>query len=121
MHPSHLPQQELKLKDKECERLSKVREQLEQELEELTASLFEVPPSSFSHHFLKLSSLPTPESLPQRTSTAVSPPTASSFPLLFFLTGKLRRAASRAPQELVPAPGEGLHAFLSPPHSCMVT
>lgn len=51
-HPSPFPQQELKLKDKECERLSKVREQLEQELEELTASLFEVPPSSFSHHFL---------------------------------------------------------------------
>lgn len=35
--------QELKLKDEECERLSKVREQLERELEELTASLFEVP------------------------------------------------------------------------------
>lgn len=51
-HPSPLPQQELKLKDKECERLSKVREQLEQELEELTASLFEVPPSSFSYRFL---------------------------------------------------------------------
>lgn len=34
--------QELKLKDKECERLSQVRNQLEQELEELTASLFEV-------------------------------------------------------------------------------
>lgn len=34
--------QELKLKDEECERLSKVREQLELELEELTASLFEV-------------------------------------------------------------------------------
>ncbi|CAN9499387.1 unnamed protein product [Ophioblennius macclurei] len=33
---------ELKLKDKECERLSQVRNQLEQELEELTASLFEV-------------------------------------------------------------------------------
>uniref|UniRef100_A0A3B4VAT9 RAB3A interacting protein like 1 n=1 Tax=Seriola dumerili TaxID=41447 RepID=A0A3B4VAT9_SERDU len=33
--------QELKLKDKECERLSQVRNQLEQELEELTASLFE--------------------------------------------------------------------------------
>ncbi|XP_060118787.1 guanine nucleotide exchange factor for Rab-3A-like isoform X3 [Heteronotia binoei] len=32
---------ELKLKDEECEKLSKVREQLEQELEELTASLFE--------------------------------------------------------------------------------
>ncbi|CAL9696959.1 unnamed protein product [Knipowitschia caucasica] len=32
---------ELKLKDKECERLSQVRDQLEQELEELTASLFE--------------------------------------------------------------------------------
>lgn len=36
------PPQELKLKDEECERLSKVREQLERELEELTASLFEV-------------------------------------------------------------------------------
>ncbi|XP_028810760.1 rab-3A-interacting protein isoform X1 [Denticeps clupeoides] len=34
-------QQELKLKDEECERLSKVRDQLGQELEELTASLFE--------------------------------------------------------------------------------
>ncbi|XP_064423397.1 guanine nucleotide exchange factor for Rab-3A isoform X2 [Latimeria chalumnae] len=34
-------QKELKLKDEECERLSKVRDQLEQELEELTASLFE--------------------------------------------------------------------------------
>ncbi|XP_029438449.1 guanine nucleotide exchange factor for Rab-3A isoform X1 [Rhinatrema bivittatum] len=34
-------QKELKLKDEECERLSKVRAQLEQELEELTASLFE--------------------------------------------------------------------------------
>lgn len=34
--------QELRLKDEECERLSKVREQLERELEELTASLFEV-------------------------------------------------------------------------------
>lgn len=34
--------QELKLKDKECERLAQVRNQLEQELEELTASLFEV-------------------------------------------------------------------------------
>lgn len=35
-------QRELKLKDEECERLSKVRDQLGQELEELTASLFEV-------------------------------------------------------------------------------
>lgn len=34
--------QELKLKDIECERLSQVRNQLEQELEELTASLFVV-------------------------------------------------------------------------------
>nr|XP_046209514.1 guanine nucleotide exchange factor for Rab-3A-like [Oncorhynchus gorbuscha] len=34
-------QKELKLKDKECERLSLIRDQLEQELEELTASLFE--------------------------------------------------------------------------------
>ncbi|KAM6158159.1 guanine nucleotide exchange factor for Rab-3A [Rhynchocyon petersi] len=34
-------QKELKLKDEECERLSRVREQLEEELEELTASLFE--------------------------------------------------------------------------------
>uniref|UniRef100_A0A8C5H3M1 Guanine nucleotide exchange factor for Rab-3A-like n=1 Tax=Gouania willdenowi TaxID=441366 RepID=A0A8C5H3M1_GOUWI len=33
--------QELKVKDEECERLSRVRIQLEQELEELTASLFE--------------------------------------------------------------------------------
>lgn len=41
-HPFLLTSQELKLKDKECERLSQVRNQLEQELEELTASLFEV-------------------------------------------------------------------------------
>lgn len=34
-------QRELKLKDEECERLSKVRDQLGLELEELTASLFE--------------------------------------------------------------------------------
>uniref|UniRef100_S4R639 RAB3A interacting protein (rabin3) n=1 Tax=Petromyzon marinus TaxID=7757 RepID=S4R639_PETMA len=34
-------QEDLKLKDEECERLSKVRDQLGQELEELTASLFE--------------------------------------------------------------------------------
>ncbi|XDV53491.1 hypothetical protein PO909_021975 [Leuciscus waleckii] len=34
-------QKELKLKDEECVRLSHVRNQLEQELEELTASLFE--------------------------------------------------------------------------------
>lgn len=45
--------QELKLKDKECERLSQVRNQLEQELEELTASLFEVS----SNHFPLLSAL----------------------------------------------------------------
>ncbi|XP_061770327.1 rab-3A-interacting protein isoform X2 [Nerophis ophidion] len=34
-------QRELQLKDEECERLSKVRDQLGQELEELTASLFQ--------------------------------------------------------------------------------
>lgn len=41
---------ELLLKDEECERLSKVRDQLGQELEELTASLFQVgrhPPVHF--------------------------------------------------------------------------
>uniref|UniRef100_A0A8D2AYF1 RAB3A interacting protein like 1 n=1 Tax=Sciurus vulgaris TaxID=55149 RepID=A0A8D2AYF1_SCIVU len=37
----HKAQKELKLKDEECERLCRVREQLEQELEELTASLFQ--------------------------------------------------------------------------------
>uniref|UniRef100_A0AAQ5ZQX1 GDP/GTP exchange factor Sec2 N-terminal domain-containing protein n=1 Tax=Amphiprion ocellaris TaxID=80972 RepID=A0AAQ5ZQX1_AMPOC len=35
-------QRELLLKDEECERLSKVRDQLGQELEELTASLFQI-------------------------------------------------------------------------------
>ncbi|XP_058273056.1 rab-3A-interacting protein-like [Hemibagrus wyckioides] len=40
-------QRELQLKDEECERLSKVRDQLGQELEELTASLFEVCFHSF--------------------------------------------------------------------------
>ncbi|XP_034440900.1 guanine nucleotide exchange factor for Rab-3A-like [Hippoglossus hippoglossus] len=44
---------ELKLKDKECERLSQVRNQLEQELEELTASLYEVS----SYHCSMLSAL----------------------------------------------------------------
>lgn len=34
--------QELKLKDEECEKLLKVRDQIGEELEELTASLFEV-------------------------------------------------------------------------------
>ncbi|XP_028814393.1 guanine nucleotide exchange factor for Rab-3A isoform X2 [Denticeps clupeoides] len=34
-------QKELKLKDEECERLAHIRDQLERELEELTASLFE--------------------------------------------------------------------------------
>ncbi|XP_025099265.1 guanine nucleotide exchange factor for Rab-3A-like isoform X2 [Pomacea canaliculata] len=34
-------QQELKLRDEECEKLSKVRYQMEEELEDLTASLFE--------------------------------------------------------------------------------
>ena len=33
---------ELKLKDEECEKLSRVRNELEAELEELTASLFQV-------------------------------------------------------------------------------
>lgn len=41
-------EQELKLKGEECERLSHVRDQLEQELEELTASLFEVSSMDFS-------------------------------------------------------------------------
>lgn len=35
-------QKELQLKDQECGKLERVREQMEQELEELTASLFEV-------------------------------------------------------------------------------
>uniref|UniRef100_A0A8I5NL98 RAB3A interacting protein n=1 Tax=Papio anubis TaxID=9555 RepID=A0A8I5NL98_PAPAN len=41
-------QRELKLKDEECERLSKVRDQLGQELEELTASLFEADLSLYN-------------------------------------------------------------------------
>ena len=36
--------QELKLKDEECAKLLKVRDQIGEELEELTASLFEVTP-----------------------------------------------------------------------------
>lgn len=35
-------QGELQLKDQECGKLERVRDQMEQELEELTASLFEV-------------------------------------------------------------------------------
>ena len=34
--------QELKLRDEECEKLLKVRDQMGEELEDLTASLFEV-------------------------------------------------------------------------------
>ena len=34
--------QELKLKDEQCEKLSRVRNELEAELEDLTASLFQV-------------------------------------------------------------------------------
>ena len=34
--------QELKLKDEECKELSKVQEKMGEELEDLTASLFEV-------------------------------------------------------------------------------
>ena len=34
--------QELKLKDEECEKLLKVRDQMGEELEDLTASLFQV-------------------------------------------------------------------------------
>ena len=34
--------QELKLKDEECKKLARVQDQMGQELEELTASLFEV-------------------------------------------------------------------------------
>ena len=37
-------QGELQLKDKECGKLERVRDQMENELEELTASLFEVSP-----------------------------------------------------------------------------
>lgn len=45
---------ELLLKDEECERLSKVRDQLGQELEELTASLFQVGPHPPAHLLLCL-------------------------------------------------------------------
>ena len=34
--------QELKLKDDECKKLTRIREQMSEEIEELTASLFEV-------------------------------------------------------------------------------
>ena len=34
--------QDLKLKDEECEKLSRLREQMSAEIEELSASLFEV-------------------------------------------------------------------------------
>lgn len=47
---------ELLLKDEECERLSKVRDQLGQELEELTASLFQVGQSPPVHVLLSVSS-----------------------------------------------------------------
>ena len=48
---------ELLLKDEECERLSKVRDQLGQELEELTASLFQVGPPASSPSLRLLSFL----------------------------------------------------------------
>lgn len=47
---------ELLLKDEECERLSKVRDQLGQELEELTASLFQVGQHPPVHLLLPVSS-----------------------------------------------------------------
>lgn len=50
---------ELLLKDEECERLSKVRDQLGQELEELTASLFQVGPLLLSLSISSASCFPS--------------------------------------------------------------
>lgn len=58
---------ELLLKDEECERLSKVRDQLGQELEELTASLFQVgPPTLCLCPLLPVSFPPLPPEAPDR-------------------------------------------------------
>lgn len=58
---------ELLLKDEECERLSKVRDQLGQELEELTASLFQVgPPTLRLCPLLPVSFTPLPPEAPDR-------------------------------------------------------
>ena len=46
--------QELKLKDEECEKLLKVRDQIGEELEELTASLFQVRTKSWPGFRLNL-------------------------------------------------------------------
>lgn len=45
--------QELKLRDEECEKLLKVRDQMGEELEDLTASLFEVRLHDFLHLTVK--------------------------------------------------------------------
>lgn len=108
-YPSPFPQQELKLKDKECERLSKVREQLEQELEELTASLFEVPPSSFSHRFLSLHPAPLRQAFPGLPAVS-----SHNFLLSSVVLSHLEKQSWPVLQ-VEPLPG-----FLSPSSSCGV-
>ncbi|KAG7225553.1 hypothetical protein INR49_004959 [Caranx melampygus] len=70
-------QRELLLKDEECERLSKVRDQLGQELEELTASLFQIDVLQAEVQALKTLVLSSPTSpvgeLPSATGGVKTP------------------------------------------------
>lgn len=118
--PPRAPQ-ELKLKDEECERLSKVREQLEQELEELTASLFEVrwPASQGAGWALGLSGvhrlLSTPSSQEaHKMVREANMKQAASEKQLKEARGKVRPPPAQARSELPPASQPASPAFLLP-------
>lgn len=74
---------ELLLKDEECERLSKVRDQLGQELEELTASLFQVGPHPPAHLLLSVySSFPPKATHTQRDTHTSNTDSQSWCPII---------------------------------------
>lgn len=118
--PPRAPQ-ELKLKDEECERLSKVREQLEQELEELTASLFEVrcPASQGAGWALGLLGVPrlltTPSSQEaHKMVREANMKQAASEKQLKEARGKVRPPPAQARPGLPPASQPASPAFLLP-------
>ena len=100
-HSASFPQ-ELKLKDEECERLSKVREQLEQELEELTASLFEVRAQGTVGN----GSAGHPSRPPTHTEPAIFPGSPQDGARSQHEAGSIRKAAEGGP-------GQG-EALISP-------
>ena len=100
-HSASFPQ-ELKLKDEECERLSKVREQLEQELEELTASLFEVRAQGTVGN----GSAGRPSRPPTHTEPAIFPGSPQDGARSQHEAGSIRKAAEGGP-------GQG-EALISP-------